>query len=110
MFDQAGMLRELVKWDYELKMPDQAADVAARAYEVTMTSPRGPVYVVLPREPLAAPVPDLPSSPPRNLPAPPYPNPQSVAQLADFIAAAERPLIITAAVGDKAGVEALGRI
>ena len=27
MFDQAGMLRELVKWDYELKVPEQAADV-----------------------------------------------------------------------------------
>ena len=25
MFDQAGMLRELVKWDYELSVPEQAA-------------------------------------------------------------------------------------
>src|SRR6476620_6355814 len=46
MFDQAGMLREMVKWDYEMKVPEQAADVAARAYEMTMTSPRGPVYLV----------------------------------------------------------------
>ena len=27
MFDQAGMLRELVKWDYELRVPEQVADV-----------------------------------------------------------------------------------
>ena len=25
MFDQAGMLREAVKWDYELRFPEQAA-------------------------------------------------------------------------------------
>jgi acetolactate synthase I/II/III large subunit len=37
MFDQAGMLRELVKWDYEMKVPDQAADVAARAYEMSIS-------------------------------------------------------------------------
>ena len=31
MFDQAGMVRELVKWDYELRMPSQVGDVVARA-------------------------------------------------------------------------------
>ena len=31
MFDQAGMLRELVKWDYELRVPGQVGDVVARA-------------------------------------------------------------------------------
>ena len=27
MFDQAGMLREFVKWDYEMRRPDQIGDV-----------------------------------------------------------------------------------
>ena len=31
MFDQGGMVRELVKWDYELRTPGQVADVVARA-------------------------------------------------------------------------------
>ena len=31
MFDQAGMLREMVKWDYELRAPGQVGDVVARA-------------------------------------------------------------------------------
>mgnify|MGYP003694224255 CR=1 FL=1 len=31
MFDQAGMVRELVKWDYELRVPDQIGDVVSRA-------------------------------------------------------------------------------
>ena len=56
MFDQAGMVRELVKWDYELRTPDQIGDVVARAVEVAMAHPRGPVYLVLPREPLSAPL------------------------------------------------------
>ena len=52
MFDQAGMLRELVKWDYELRQPSQIGDVVSRSVEVAMAHPRGPVYLVLPREPL----------------------------------------------------------
>src|SRR5271167_5225370 len=50
MFDQAGMLREFVKWDYEMRRPDQIADVVARAMEIATTSPAGPVYLSLPRE------------------------------------------------------------
>ena len=52
MFDQAGMVREMVKWDYELRVPGQIGDVVARGVEVAMAHPRGPVYLVLPREPL----------------------------------------------------------
>src|SRR5258707_6182789 len=54
MFDQAGMVREIVKWDYELRSPDQVEDVVGRAIERAMTSPRGPIYLSLPREVLAA--------------------------------------------------------
>src|SRR3954454_12190452 len=54
MFDQAGMVREFVKWDYELRNPSQVGDVVSRAVEVSMAQPRGPVYLVLPREPLSS--------------------------------------------------------
>ena len=110
MFDQAGMLRELVKWDYELKVPEQAADVAARAYEMTMTSPRGPVYLVLPREPLAAPVSETLSSAPRQLPSVGQPHPQAIATLAEWIANAPSPLIITSSDGDPRAVAALATL
>ena len=95
MFDQAGMLRELVKWDYELRMGPQAADVVTRAVEVSMAHPRGPTYLVLPREPLAAPLTE-PIGPikPRPLAAGSYPDPHVIATLAEWLAAAERPLII----------------
>ena len=65
MFDQAGMVREIVKWDYELRTPGQTADVVARAHEMAMTTPRGPVYLVLPREPLSASLAEEPAITPR---------------------------------------------
>jgi acetolactate synthase I/II/III large subunit len=97
MFDQAGMLRELVKWDYELRSPTQTGDVVARAVDVAMAHPRGPVYLTLPREPLSAPLTEpLGPAKPHPRAAPTLPDPQSIATLAEWIAGAERPLIIAA--------------
>jgi acetolactate synthase-1/2/3 large subunit len=104
------MLREVVKWDYELRVPEQITDVVSRAYEQTMTSPRGPIYLSLPREPLAEPMPE-PLGPvkPRAVPAMPHPDPTLIATLAEWIAAAEKPLIITTASGAEA-MGPLGRV
>ena len=56
MLDQAGMVRELVKWDYELKNGEQLETVIDRALSVATTEPKGPVYLSLPREVLAEPL------------------------------------------------------
>jgi acetolactate synthase-1/2/3 large subunit len=112
MFDQAGMVREIVKWDYELRLPDHVEDVLARAFEVATTSPKGPVYLSLPREILAATAgPGTGARPRRAAPQPPYPDPAAIETLAQWVAAAKKPLIITAGVGrSAAGVEALSRL
>ena len=103
MFDQAGMLREAVKWDYEMRSPEQIVDLVSRAYEVMMSSPRGPVYLSLPREPLAASLQEpLGPQKVRSVPAAPHPDPRLIATLADWIAAAEKPLIVTTASGTDA--------
>lgn len=110
MFDQAGMLREAVKWDYELRSPDQVGDVVSRAYEVMMSSPRGPVYLSLPREPLSAPMSEpFALTEPRSVPSRPCADPDRIATLATWIAAAQNPLIITTASGSDA-MAALGRV
>ena len=123
MFDQAGMLREMVKWDYELRGPEQLETVVDRALNIAMSEPRGPIYLSLPREVLAE-VPggakaadnDGPKagefsyeSPSRRQPAaPPAPDAAAVAQAAEWLAAAEKPVIVTASVGrDEAAVRAL---
>jgi acetolactate synthase-1/2/3 large subunit len=110
MFDQAGMVRELVKWDYELRVPAQVGDMVARGVEVAMAHPRGPVYLMLPREPLSAPLAE-PIAPikPRAAAAPVHPDPKSIATLAEWIAAAERPLIITTVLAPEA-VRVLARL
>jgi acetolactate synthase-1/2/3 large subunit len=110
MFDQAGMVRELVKGDYELRQPSQAGDMVARAVEVAMAHPRGPVYLVLPREPLSAPLTEpLAPAKPRPQAAAAHPDPKTIATLAEWIAAAERPLIVTATLPADA-VPVLGRL
>ena len=53
MFDQAGMVREIVKWDYELRNGQQLETVVDRALAVATSAPQGPVYLSLPREVLA---------------------------------------------------------
>ena len=49
MFDQAGMLRESVKWDYELRNGLQLETVVDRALTIAKSEPMGPVYLSLPR-------------------------------------------------------------
>ena len=101
MYDQAGMLREMVKWDYEMKRGDQVADVVDRALELATASPQGPVYLSLPREVLGETVgePSDTKRPPRALPRVPHPAAADIDRLADWIAAARMPLVITGTLG-----------
>jgi acetolactate synthase-1/2/3 large subunit len=99
MFDQAGMVREFVKWDYELRNPAQAAHVVARAVEAAMAAPRGPIYLTLPREPLSAPAVTDKATEPRAVASPAHPDPEMIERLADWLMAAERPLLIASSVG-----------
>lgn len=100
-FDQAGMLREYVKWDYELRNFAQLESVVDRALEIAMTEPRGPVYLTLPREVLAASQTELTmTSPPRrHLGGRLHPDPRLLEEAAALLAAAERPLLITGTSG-----------
>lgn len=100
-FDQAAMVREYVKWDYELRNFTQLEAVVDRALEIAMTEPRGPVYLTLPREVLSEPqVTFTMASPPRRHTAGAlYPDPQSIAAAAAILAKAENPLIITTTAG-----------
>ncbi len=98
MFDQGGMLREFVKWDNELRAPEQVVDVVDRALAISKAEPKGPVYLSLPREVLAAPMPDdfeLPAEPTVTAATPPAPDPEAIALAAAMIGGAEQPLIIT---------------
>ena len=112
-FDQAGMLREFVKWDYELKRFDQLETVVDRALTLAQSEPRGPVYLTLPREVLAERHEAIEYADPARavVPAATLPDPAAVGQVATMLAAARNPIIITKAVGrDPAAVPALVRL
>jgi acetolactate synthase I/II/III large subunit len=111
-FDQGGMLRELVKWDYELRHAEQTATVVDRALAIARSEPTGPVYLTLPREILASPF-HPPVSVERQLvPAsPPAPDPDTLDEVARLLGAAKSPLLITANAGRTAeGRAALARL
>ncbi|HYM72845.1 MAG TPA: thiamine pyrophosphate-requiring protein [Stellaceae bacterium] len=112
MFDQAGMLRELVKWEYELRNGTQLETVIDRALSLATSAPQGPVYLSLPREVLAEPLDgfacDSPSR--RAAVASPGADEAAVAAAAKILAAADRPVIITASAGrDPEAVAALAQ-
>lgn len=108
-FDQAAMVREYVKWDYELRTPSQLESVLDRAITMAMTEPRGPVYLSLPREVMASPMPDVSFQPLHRYDLPTfYPDPEKVAEAADLLVNAKSPIIISSSVGrDPEAVNAL---
>src|SRR5437899_10453766 len=101
MFDQAGMLRELVKWDYELRHGAQLETVIDRALTIATSPPEGPVYLSLPREVLAEQLPGFAyDAPARHVAAsPPAPDAAAIDAAARLLAVATNPLIITADAG-----------
>jgi acetolactate synthase-1/2/3 large subunit len=112
MYDQAGMIREIVKWDYELRNAEQLTTVVDRALAIAATEPRGPVYLSLPREVIAAPISDLAAPLPSRLgaAAPAAPDAGAIAAAARMLAQARRPLIVTANAGrDTAAFGALAQ-
>jgi acetolactate synthase-1/2/3 large subunit len=110
MFDQGGMVRELVKWDYELRDPAQISDVVDRAFAISQSTPEGPVYLVLPREVLAADAIEITN---RGLgvqmpAAAGVPRASDLDRCRQWLSEAQRPLIITSGTGrTREGFDAL---
>jgi acetolactate synthase I/II/III large subunit len=100
-FDQGSLVREFVKWDYELRNFSQVEAVVDRALEIALAEPRGPVYLTLPREVLAEERTEFTyTSPSRHTTeSPPYPAPERIRDAAQALASAKSPLIVTQRVG-----------
>src|SRR5438105_8522945 len=110
MLDHGSMLRETVKWDYDLQNVAQLETVVDRALTLATSPHEGPVYLSLPREVLAEKLAGFSyDSPARRVAAsPPAPDEASLAAAAEILAQAQNPLVITADAGrDPAAVTAL---
>lgn len=112
MRDQAAMVREVTKWDYELRFPEQAAELVDRALAIASSPPMGPVYLSLPREVLCEPFErELEPAPLQRPAAPARPAEAAIGEVAGWLLAAERPLLIAQRSGrDAAGLGALVRL
>lgn len=109
MYDQAGMLRELVKWDFELRHPQQLEAALDRGLAIAQSDAKGPVYMVLPREVLAMQATDI-QSPQKTLFAPLRsvgPSDDDVQAIIEKWKTANSPLIITSSAGENSNVPAL---
>jgi acetolactate synthase-1/2/3 large subunit len=107
-FDQGGMLREYVKWDYELRSAAQLEAVIDRALEIALAEPRGPVYLTLPRDLMAQPLERLAFEAPsrRRATSRRFPDPARIEEAAEILARSRAPLVITSEVGRDAGAAA----
>ncbi len=100
-FDQASMVREWVKWDYELRHGADLEGVVDRALAIAQSQPAGPVYLSLPREVLAEELESISyDAEPRMKQAEErVPTPEAIAQAAALLAKAENPILVTRAAG-----------
>src|SRR2546426_169062 len=109
-FDQGAMVREFVKWDYELRNFPQLETVVDRALAITQAEPQGPVYLTLPREVLAERHESFEYSDPSRAPRPSdvVAAPDAIEEAARLLAAARNPVVIAKALGrDPRAVEAM---
>ena len=112
-YDQAGMAREFVKWDYELRNFGQLETVVDRALAMAQAEPPGPVYLTLPREVLAErhDIFDYAERSRLQHPGLLRPAAADVDEAARLLAGARHPIVITKAVGrDPRAVATLVRL
>ena len=112
-FDQHGIVRNFVKWDYELRRPDQVGEVVARALQIATSDPPGPVYLTLPREVIMTEVDRVLVPPPQH--APPAligaGDPDALREVAARLVASERPVVLTCTTGrTRQGFDGLVRL
>jgi len=89
------MVREHVKWEYELRHGQPINTIVGRAVDIAMSEPKGPVYLQLPRELLAVPRPTpAPAAWARLGTVPAVADIHALERVADMIAAAENPIIV----------------
>lgn len=111
--DQHGIVRNYVKWDYEMRRADQVGEVVARAFQIAASDPPGPVYLTLPREPLMERVGAIDIYQPERF-RPVHigaGDPEALREVARLLVAAERPVVLTGTTGrTEAGYRGLVRL
>jgi acetolactate synthase-1/2/3 large subunit len=111
--DQAGIVRQYMKWDHRLEYQDNAGLIVSRALQIAQSEPRGPVYLSLPREIAFLPANGarFPTAQQLGITRAPAPDPDGVRELAARLVKARNPAIVVQRSGrNPATVQALVRL
>ena len=96
-FDQAAMVREWVKWDYELRHGADLESLVDRAFAIAESPPAGPVYLTMPREVLAEEIDGLSyrDASRQQKAGDRMPTPEAIGWAARALAGARNPILVT---------------
>ena len=99
--DQAGVLRNFTKWDYEVRRTENIQHVIQRAFQLASSEPPGPVYLTLPREMLMERVSEIkvPEVRRHGPMTTPQADQSGIQRAAEMLVKAQYPLIITGQSG-----------
>ena len=96
MFDQASLIREACKWEYEVRFPEQLMELMDRAYAIANSTPKGPVYLSLPREVISMEVENNELfAKPKLAPFQTSPSMEEIDTLCEWLEESATPLLIT---------------
>ncbi len=106
--DQRGIVRGYVKYDNEIRTGKNVADIVRRAFQLSTSDPQGPAYLMGAREIMEEEAPRVsgtlspwPALAPMALPA------DGARTIAQALARARRPLVVTSYLGRRPGAVAL---
>src|SRR5258708_11506199 len=108
--DQGELVRQYMRWDHKLASYDNPGTVITRAVQVMLSEPQGPAYLAIPREAAMRPMDGASFPLSSQLPAAkkPVADRALLRQAAEWLLAAERPIICVSRVGrEPADVPAL---
>ncbi|MDR7415813.1 MAG: thiamine pyrophosphate-binding protein [Armatimonadota bacterium] len=91
--DTTALVRPLAKWAHQTLNPEQVGEDVERAFQQALAWPRGPAYVIVPENLLAAPVFVDPPRP-APVPSPPRPHPEAVREVVDCLSRSERAVLV----------------
>lgn len=102
VYDQRGILREYVKWDYDIRTGKNIKQLVSRAMHLATSDPKGPVYLTGTREVLEESLEEKESHINLNKPKSPVLAAEEGRELISILANAKAPLIITSYLGRNA--------
>jgi len=102
-YDQGSIVRNCVKWDYEVKNEENAADALQKMFHIALTEPRGPVYLATSIQSLYATSGEIATPAAIAGGQSSRASAELLAEAADILIAARNPLILTGYSGRNAG-------